>query len=162
MKPRSRTYGLAIIAFFAFLAIPAALAQATECQDLRWSQDQLSKFDTTIASLQQDAAKQLPAARQALEDRLSKFNAAIASLEQDFAKQRTAARAEAEAALKELKDVRDAFRAKVKEAQANMTDGQVAANAFRARVDAYLDAVKADIDTRQAVMQTQFTRLRSN
>jgi hypothetical protein len=136
------------------------LAQVAQSQDLSWSQDRLSKLNAAIASWEQDFAKQQ--VRQALEDRLSRFNAAIASLEQDVAKQNVASRAKAEAALKALQDTRDAFRAKVKEPQANMTDDQVAANAFRAGLDVYLDAVNADIETRQAVMQPQFVRLRSD
>ena len=160
MKLRSCTYGLAILASVALLAIPATLAQAAESQDLHWSQDRLSKLNAAIASWEQDFAKQQ--VRQALEDRLSRFNAAIASLEQDVAKQDLASRAKAEAALKGLQDTRDAFRAKIKEPQANMTDDQVAANAFRVRLEVYLDAVNADKDTRQAVMQHQFVRLRSN
>ncbi len=160
MKLRSCTYGLAILASVSLLAIPATLAQVAQSQDLSWSQDRLSKLNAAIASWEQDFAKQQ--VRQALEDRLSRFNAAIASLEQDVAKQNVASRAKAEAALKALQDTRDAFRAKVKEPQANMTDDQVAANAFRAGLDVYLDAVNADIETRQAVMQPQFVRLRSD
>ena len=83
-------------------------------------------------------------------------------MEQDVAKQNVASRAKAEAALKALQDTRDAFRAKVKEPQASMTDDQVAASAFRAGLNVYLDAVNADIETRQAVMQPQFVKLRSN
>ena len=160
MKLRSCTYGLAILVSVALLAIPATLAQAAEAQDLRWSQDRLSKLNAAIASWEQDFAKRQ--VRQALEDRLSRFNVAIAVLEQDVAKQDVDSRAKAQPALKALQDTRDAFRAKVKEPQANMTDDQVAANAFRAGVDVYLDAVNADIHTRQAVMHTQFIRLRSN
>jgi hypothetical protein len=160
VKLRSCTYGLAILASVALLAIPATLAQAAESQDLHWSQDRISKLNAALASWQQDFAKQQ--VRQALEDRLSRFNAAIASLEQDVAKQNVASRAKAEAALKALQDTRDAFRAKVKEPQASMTDDQVAASAFRAGLNVYLDAVNADIETRQAVMQPQFVKLRSN
>jgi hypothetical protein len=40
--------------------------------------------------------------------------------------------------------------------------GKGAADAFRAGLDVYLDAVNADIETRQAVMQPQFVRLRSD
>ena len=157
MKFRSCTYGLAILASVSLLAIPAQVAKS---EDLRWSQDRLSTLNAAIAGWEQDFSKQQ--VRQALEDRLSRFNAAIAGLEQDAAKLNVAFRAKAEAALKALQDTRDAFRAKIKEPGANMRDDQVAANAFRAELDVYLDAVHADIETRQAVMQHQFVRLRSD
>jgi TolA-binding protein len=160
MKLATRAYGFATLASVAFFAISASLAQAAESQDPRWSQDQLSKLNAALASWEQDFAKEQ--VRRALEDRLSRFNAAIASLEQDVAKQNVASRTKAAAALKTLRDTRDALQAKVKGAQADMMDDQVAAIAFRAGLEAYLDAVNADVETRHVVMHPQFVRIRSN
>ena len=63
MRLLSCACGLAVLSCAAFSPIPAALAQASDCKDqlplarqaIHWSQDQLSKFDTAIASM--DAAK---------------------------------------------------------------------------------------------------------
>jgi len=171
MKLRSGTYGLAILACVALLPIPATLAQVagTDCKDPPpWSQDRLAKFNVAIASLEQDVAKSASPARQELHwsrDQLSDFDAAIASLQQDIATRQGTARGKAEVVLNEVRDRRDAYRVRVREAAANLTGAQAAdagksldqaANAFWAEVDAYLNAVHADIDTRQAAMQTRF------
>jgi hypothetical protein len=171
MKSRLCCYGLAIIACVALFPIPATWAQAlgsqngSGCQDdpPRWSQDRLAKFDVAIASVEQDVAKR-QAPRQAMhwsQNQLSEFDAAIASLQQDVGTRPASARGKAEALLNELRDRRDAYRVQVREAAANMTAGarkslDEAANAFWAKVDAYLDAVNAEIATRQAAMQTRF------
>jgi len=172
MKLGSYTYSFTTLAAFALLMMPPTLARAADCQDSpNWSQAQLSKFDTVIAGWKQDLAKYQDPARQALrwsQDRISQLDAAIATLEQDIATRQTAIRSKAEAVLKELRDRRDSYRAKVKDSLANIatwTDAQVAearkslddaANAFQSKVDTYLDAVNADIETRQALMQVQF------
>ena len=175
MKLRSGTYGLAILACVALLPIPATLAQVAGsdppgCQDPpRWSQDRLAKFNVALASVEQDVAKRETPARQEIHwsrDQLSDFDAAIASLQQDVAARQGNARGKAEAALNALRDRRDAYRVKARDAATNMTTGaqagdagkslDLAANAFWAEVDAYLDAVNADIATRQAAMQTRF------
>lgn len=176
MKLRSCTYGLAILACAALLPVPATLAQVagsdlrTDCQDPpRWSQDRLAKFNVAIASVEQDVAKRENPARQEIRwsrDQLSDFDAAIASLQQDLATRHASARGKAEAALNELRDRRDAYRVKVRDTATNMTTAaqaadagkslDEAANAFWAKVDAYLDAVNADVGTRQAAMQTRF------
>ncbi|HVO94436.1 MAG TPA: hypothetical protein VMT22_16425 [Terriglobales bacterium] len=180
MKLRLCTYGFAILANVALFPTLAALAQTSglqdrasaDCQDqLKWSQNQLSKFDAVIASWEQDAAKRQDPPRQAIhwaQNRLSELDAAIAVLDQDAAKRKADAHAKAEAALKDLREKRDAFRAMVKDAVDNIITWKnaqaadaskslsQAADAFQAKVGVYLDAVNADIETRQAVMQAQF------
>jgi len=165
MKVGSRKYDLAVLACVALLA--PTLAKGAECQDQpNWSPDRLAKFDAAVTNLAQGSpAKQ---AIDRLQDRLARFDAAVVSLEQDFAARQAAIRIKAEAVLKELRDRRDVYRAKVKEVAASaMTwkDAQLAnaresldeaAKAFHAKVDTYLDAVDADIGVRQAVMQVQF------
>ena len=71
-------------------------------------------------------------------------------------------RAKAEALLNEVRDRRDAYRVKVRDittsAQAAAAGKSLdeAASAFWAEVDAYLDAIHADIGIRQAAMQTRY------
>jgi hypothetical protein len=171
MKLRLCTYSLAILACAALLPIPATLAQVAGsdsnpgCQDPpRWSQDRLAKFNVALATVEQDVAKRESPARQEIHwsrDQLSDFDAAIASLQQDLATRQGNVRGKAEAVLNELRDRRDGYRVEIREAAANSTVGtqagdDKAANAFWNDVDAYLDAVHADVATRQAAMQTRF------
>ncbi len=163
MQPRLRNYGLAILASAAFVAIPAILAQAAECQATdNWSQDRLAKFDVALAKAEQDG--QAPASQ--LNQAPSEVDAAIASLEQDIATRKGDAAAKGEAALKELRASRDAYRAAPKRsahpiiraagaAEARQSSEE-ATPAFWTKVNAYLDAVDADVATRQAAMQTRF------
>jgi hypothetical protein len=150
----------------ALLAIPATLAQAADCQDLNWSQDRLSKFKVAIASLEQDAVSSQAPAGQAIywsQKHLADFDAAIASLEQDIRTRKADAAGKAEAALNDIRVIRDGYRVRhktnlVTTAQAGEAPQltEEAANAFWAKVNAYLDVVKADLATRQAAMQTRF------
>jgi len=71
MKLLSYIYGLAVLSYVALPSIPAALAQASDCQDrlsparqaIHWSQDRLSKFDAAIAGMEQDGNKRQADAR---------------------------------------------------------------------------------------------------
>jgi hypothetical protein len=168
MKLRLCAYGVAILASVTLPAVAATLAHAAECQDLTWPQDRLSKFDVAVAS-EQDAVKRQGPARQAAhwpQDQVSEVNAAIASLEQDVATRRGDAAAKGAAVLNEVRAGRDAYRIKLQQlathmmAAAEAADArqspEEAANAFWAKVDAYLDAVNADIPARQAATQTRF------
>jgi len=175
MKPRLCTYGVAILAYVVLLPLPVTLAQvlgsqpSPDCQDPpHWSQDRLSKFNVAIASLEQDVAERRAHTKQTIywSNQLSEFEAAMASLEQDVATRKADTATKGEAVLNELRASRDAYRVKLTQAATNMTTGaqaadarqspDEAANAFWAKVNAYLDAVNADIATRQAAMQTKF------
>jgi hypothetical protein len=167
MKLRLGAYGLAILASVTLPAVAATLAHAADCQDLTWSQDRLSKLDAAVAS-EQDAVKRQGPARQAMrwpQDQASEVDGAIASLEQDVASRGGDAAAKGEAVLKEIRASRDAYRVKLTQLATNvMADAQAAdsrqslqeANAFWGKVNAYLDAVNADIPARQAATQTRF------
>jgi len=171
MKLRSCTCSLAILACVALLRVSPALAQVSgaqarsDCQDQpSWSQERLAKFDAALASFEQDVAKR-QAVTQAIywaQDRLTDFDAAIANLEQDIAALHANARAKAETLLNDVRDRRDAYRVKVRDittsAQAAAAGKSLdeAANAFWTEVDAYLDAIHADIGIQQAAMQTRY------
>jgi hypothetical protein len=168
MKLRLCAYGVAILASITLAAVAATLAHAAECQDLTWSQDRLSKFDVAVAS-EQDAVKRQGPAKQAAhwpQDQVSEVNAAIASLEQDVASRSGDAAAKGAAVLNDVRASRDAYRIKLQQLATHMMAAaeaaearqspEVAANAFWSKVDAYLDAVNADIPTRQAATQTRF------
>jgi len=152
MKLRLSAAGLALVAVTAAVVTPTAFAQDTTSQTRPAPQD-----DRSLA-------------RQAVEwsqDRLSELDAAIAVLEQNAAKLQGEARARADAALKTLRERRDAYRARAEEAVANAktwTDAQVAEarkslddtwTAFETARDDYLDAVKADLATRRAVLEAE-------
>ena len=162
MKLRPCTYGLTMLACVSFVAIPAALARAADCQDLTWSKDRLSKFDVALAK-EQGAAKQGATATPASQNGSSEFDAAIASLEQDLATRRGDAAVKGEAVLRQIRATRDAYRATLRQPAIHITRAAQAtdapeesANAFWSKVNEYLDAVNADVATRQAAMQTQF------
>ena len=168
MKLRSCAYGVVIIASVTLPAVAATLAHAAECQDLTWSQDRLSKLDVAVASEQDAVKRRGPAGQIALwpQDQVSEVNAAIASLEQDVATRRGDAAAKGAALLNEVRSSRDAYQVKLQQLATHMMAAAEAAgarpsaeedaNAFWSKVDAYLDAVNADIPTRQAAMQTRF------
>lgn len=151
MKIPSSAIGLAILAQATLFAAPVTFAQDSTShpsssqgkpsparQAIQWSQDRLAEFDATIAVLERDAAK----------------------LQED-------ARAKAESALNELRDRRDAYRTKAEEAVANAktwTDTQAADarksldeswTAFQTATDKYLEATKADLATRRAVLEAE-------
>lgn len=153
MKRRPWALGLAILAQVALLTTVPTLAQDSNPSSAPASPGQRSS------------------ARQAMEwsrDRLSELDAAIAVLEQDAAKLQGDGRARAEAALKELRETREAYRIKADDAMANArtwTDAQVADArksldenwaAFEAKLDAYLDKIEADLATRRAVLEAEF------
>ena len=165
MKLRSCAYGPAILTSVILLAVPAT-AHAADCQDLTWSHDRLAKFDAVIASLERDAVKREGPATQATKDQVAELDAAIASLEQDVATHEADFRTRGEAVLNEVRASRDAYRAKLRQpaphliataqaAEAGQSPEE-AANAFWAKVNAYFDAVNADIAARQAATQTKF------
>jgi len=153
MKSRSWAFCLAILAEVTLLAAPSGFAQDQAPRAARSEQDQPSSTRQAI---------------QWSQDRLSEFDAAIASLEQDLAKRQADVRAKADAALKELRNTREAYRVKAEEAAANArtwTDTQLAdalkalnerSTLFQAKVAEYLDTVKADLATRQAVLEAEF------
>jgi hypothetical protein len=160
MKLRSYAYGAAILASVALPVIATTFAQAADCQDLSWSKDQLSKLDAVIAAEQGDVKRQGPVMQAA------EVDAAIASLEQDLATRKDDGAAKGQAVLNEIRANRDAYQAKLTQLATNATaDAQVtdsrpspqeAANTFWGKVNAYLDAVNADLPTRQAATQTRF------
>ena len=160
MRFRLCAYRLAILASVTLPAVAITSAYAADCQDLSWSKDRLSKFDAAVAS-ELDAVK-----RQGLAQvQPSEIDAAIASLEQDVATRRGDAAVKGEAVLKEIKASRDAYRAKLGQSATHVMSAAAAnaspspadgTNAFWIKVDAYLDAVNADISTRQAATQTRF------
>lgn len=158
MQLRSCTYGFAILASLVLPAITASSAHSAECQDLSWPQDRLSKFDAAIASAP-GAARQHPASQ------ISEIDAAIASLEQDLSTRKAGAAGKGEALLKQLRAARDAYSVKLDQSATRVMSAAAAdagqlpdqtANALWDKVNAYLDAVNADISTRQAAMQTRF------
>lgn len=151
MKYWSLALGLAILTQITLLTVPSAFAQAP----------------TSPPAAKPDEAS---AARQAIQwshDRLSELDATIGALERNAAQRKTEARAKAEAALKELRETRDAYRVKAKEAAANArtwTDAKVAEarksldeswTSFQTKVDEYLDAVEADLETRKAILEAE-------
>lgn len=153
MKLRLSAVGLALVAQTALFTAPVAFAQDTAAQ---------------IASATQDDPS---FARQALEwsgDRLVELDATIAVLEQDAARLQGKAKAKAEDALKALRERRDAYRTRAEDAVASATtwtDAQVAEarksldenwTAFQTARDEYLDAAKADLTTRRAVLEAEF------
>lgn len=157
MTLRSYAHRVAILAAAALLAGSASSAVAGDCQDLAWSKDQLSKFDAAIAS---DAVRHPASATQ-----VSEIDAAIASLEQDLASRKGEAAARGQVALNDIRAARDASRSMLPQlAAAASTAGAQGADsrqpreaaAFWGKVNAYLDAVNADIPTRQAANQTRF------
>jgi hypothetical protein len=152
MKFRSWALGLAVLAQTTLFTAPATFAQGSTTQPAPTKQDEPSL------------------ARQAIEwsqDRLAELDATIAVLEQHAAKLQGDARARAEAALKELRDKRDAYRAQADDAVANAktwTDAQVVEArksldqrwaAFQTARDEYLEAAKADLATRRAVLEAE-------
>ena len=152
MKIRSSALCLAILAQTALFAAPVAFAQDSTAhpssasqakpsaarQAIQWPQDQLTEFDATIAALEQDAAR----------------------LQGD-------ARVRAETALNKLRDRRDAYRTQAEEVVANArtwTDSQVTEarksldekwTAFQTATDEYLETTKADLASRQAVLEAE-------
>jgi len=158
MQLRSCAYGLAIFASLALPAIASSSAYSAECQDLSWSKDQLSKFDAAVAS-EQGATKQIAATKP------SEIDAAIASLEQDLSTRKGEAAAKGETMLKEIRAGRDAYQVRRNQPATRVMSAATAdagrsadetASALWAKVDAYLDAVNADISTRQAATQAKF------
>jgi hypothetical protein len=158
MQLRSCAYSLAILASVTLPAVAVTSAHAANCEDLSWSKDQLSKFDAAMAS-------EHGATRQSTASQISEIDAAIASLEQDVSTRKGEAAAKGEAMLKQLRAGRDAYQVKLDQpatrvmSAATADTGQSAdqtANALWDKVDAYLDAVNADISTREAATQTRF------
>jgi chromosome segregation ATPase len=152
MKRHFRALGLVLAAQTMLFTVPAAFAQDAVSQTQPASQD-----DPSLT-------------RQALEwsqDRLAELDATIAVIERDVARLQGEARARAEAALKTLREKRDAYRTRADEAVANArtwTDTQVAEarksideswTAFHTARDGYLDAAKADLATRRAVLEAE-------
>ena len=157
MTIRSYAYRVAILASVTLPAVAATSAQAAECQAPGWSKDRLAKFDAAVASERQSAATQITQA--------SQIDAAIAALDQDVATRTGDAGAKGQAVLKEIRAGRDAYQAKLAQRTSQMMSAAAAnaspspagnADALWNKVDAYLDAVNADISTRQAAMQTRF------
>ena len=146
MTLRSWAFGISILVQATLLATPATHAQGS-------------------------ASDQLSPGRQAIQwsqDRLSEFDAAIARMEQDLEKRKADDRAKGDAALKDLRAQRDAYRAKVNEAASNAktwTETQVAdagksledaSDKFQAQLGEYLDAVNADVVARRAALEAEF------
>lgn len=101
------------------------------------------------------------------QERLAELDASIAVLEKNASELQGVAQEQAQAALKQLKDTRDAYRAK---AQAMVDDSRAWTAAqvadarkaldeswatFQKEVDTYLDNVHADFETRKAVLLAQ-------
>lgn len=116
------------------------------------------------------------AARQAIQwtqDRLAEADATIAALERNAAALTGEARARADAAIKALREQRDAYRSQADTSIANAkswTDAQVSAaqerldanwTAFQSARDSYLDSAKADLATRRAVLQAELDARRT-
>ncbi|MBB3810369.1 hypothetical protein [Pseudochelatococcus contaminans] len=152
MKLHFRALGLALAAQAMLFPVPAVFAQDSASQAQPVSQD-----DPSVA-------------RQALEwsrGRLAEIDAAIGVIEQDAARLQGDAKAKAEAALKTLRETRDTYRSKADEAAKNAkawTDKQVAEaqksleeswTAVQTARDEYLDAIKADLATRRAVLEAE-------
>jgi hypothetical protein len=156
MKRHLRAYSFVI---FASVTLSAAAAFAGNCEDLAWSKDRLSTFDAAVAS-GPEAAKKPALVKQA-----SEIDAAIASLEQDIASRKGDAAAKGEAVLKDLRAGRDAYRAKLTQPVTQVMSAATAdaghaadetATALWDKVDAYLDAVGADLSSRQAAALSRF------
>lgn len=154
MKSRLSAIGLALMAQTALFTTPVAFAQ-----------------DAAAPQAQSSAQDDPSLTRQALEwsqDRLAELDATIAVLEKEASRLQGEARARADASLKTLRDRRDAYRAKAEEAVANAkswSDAQVSEArksldenwvAFETSRDEYLDAAKADLATRRAVLEAEF------
>lgn len=152
MKLRLSAVALALLAQTAVFAAPVAFAQDTTSQTQPATQD-----DPSLA-------------RQAIEwsqDRLAELDVSISILERDAARLQGEARAQAEEALKTLRERRDAYRTKADEAAASArswTDAQVAEarrsldenwTAFQTARDEYLEAAKADLSTRRAILEAE-------
>jgi hypothetical protein len=161
MSFRLCAFRLAVLASVTLPAVIATTARAAECQDLTWSKERLSKLDAAIAS-GQDAVKEQGSASQI---RIAEIDAAIASLEQDVATRKGDAAAKGEALLKDIRSARDAYRAESRQqgtrvmSAAAADAGQpsaVSTSALWSKVDAYLDAVNADLPARQAATQARF------
>ena len=159
MRFRSTVSRLVILVSVTFPSLAVTVAHAADCQNLSWSNDQLSKFDAAIAS-GQHAARREGAARQSLE-----IDAAIASLEQDITTRTGEAATRGQAALKDIHAARDAFRTRLGQPLNQVVSAATAdagqrsdetANTLWTKVNAYLDAVNADISARQAATQTRF------
>ncbi|GEO87479.1 MULTISPECIES: hypothetical protein [Alphaproteobacteria] len=153
MRLRLSAIGLALVAQTALFTVSTTFAQDATSQTQSTYQD-----DPSLA-------------RQTLEwsqDRLAELDATIAVLEQDATRLQDEARAKAEDALKALREQREAYRIQTEEAVANArawTDAQIAegresldANwtAFQTARDEYLEAAKADLATRRAVLEIEF------
>jgi len=152
MKLHLSAVGLALLAEIALLNTPVAFAQDATSQiqpvvqndpslarqAIVWSQDRLTELDTSIAILEQDAAR----------------------LQGD-------AKVKAEDALKALRERRDAYRTQAAEAVASAkswTDAQVVEarkslddswTAFQTVRDDYLEAAKTDLATRRAILEAE-------
>lgn len=153
MRLQSSAFGLAILASLAAITP----APAADCQDLSWSKDRLSKFDAATSA--QDTT------RQSKQDQISEIDAAVASLEQDIAGRKGDAAAKGATILNEVRAGRDAYRIKLGQQGARMLSAATAdagssrddsSTALWRKVNAYLDAVDADIAVRQAATQTKF------
>lgn len=155
---RSIIAGLAFLLPALTFAVPRALAEGTALAE--------PKHDVGRTSL----------ARQTIQwtqDRLAEADATIAALERQAAKLQGDARAKAEAALKTLRDTRDAYRMQAEVAAADArtwTDAQVeevrkrldsAWAAFQAARDSYLDSTKADLAARRAVLDAELEARRT-
>jgi hypothetical protein len=153
MKPHSSFIGLAIVVQAALSSAPAAFAQ-----------DSISQ--PAVASRSEPSL-----ARQAIQwshDRLSELDATIAVLERDAAQLQGEARAETKTALKKLRDRRDAYRTQAEDAVAkarSWSDRRVVDarksldeewDAVQTAREEYLEAAKADLATRQAVLEAEF------
>jgi hypothetical protein len=155
MRFQSSAFGLAILATLAAITP----APAADCQDLSWSKDRLAKFDAAVTSAQ-DTPRQ-----STKQDQVAEIDAAIASLEQDITGRKGDAAARGTAILNEIRSGRDAYRIKLEQPGARMLSAATAEagplrdetpTAVWHKVNAYLDAVDADIAVRQAATQTKF------
>jgi hypothetical protein len=157
MRSRSYTFGLAVLACS---TVTLTSARAAECQDLSWSKDRLSKFDAAITS-----AADITKRRAIAQHEPHALNAAVASLEQDIAGRNGDAAAKGMTILNEIRASRDAYRTKLGQPVSRMMSA-VTADAGPSRdeapvavwqkINAYLDAVDADVATRQAATQAKF------
>lgn len=152
MKLRLSAMALALIVQTAMPTAPVAFAQGAPAQS-------------------QPAVPDDPSlARWAVEwsqDRLAELDATIAVLEKESARLQGEAQRKADEALKRLRDRRDAYRVQAEEAATKAriwTDAQVAEArkslddnwaAFQTARDQYLEAAKADLATRRAVLEAE-------
>lgn len=152
MKLRSQVLGFALLAQLT-LFLPAPLfAQEQARQPASVNDSEPSRTRQTLAwSI----------------DRLTELDATVATLERDVAERKGEARARAQAVLQKLRDKRESYRLKSREAAANArtwTDAQVIEaqksldeswDAFQAGVAEYFDATQADLATRRAVLENE-------